>query len=225
MAVTLGGNRAKLSKILKNAYPGALLSKGHTETVLAMARLIPRFAKCASMPEARVLVRRHGKFNVKIFLLVTTAHSIIMQIGILASAGVDSTKLKPKTNRSLVMQVCRELIADQITSFNNKFWEDTKHMKPGPKCEVSNRSLRANKTAVDHVYPFKLLVENWAKLLSLNIEQIKVTRSRKLKRLTMGEAMDKNWAEYHRANAKLRVITAKANLSKGAKLETETTLL
>lgn len=139
-----------------------------------------------------------------------------------------STK-KSTPIRNKVLGACRAIIGPQILDYRTSFW--AAHFKlvraqvaakepisGYPRCEVSGKSLWSNKTHVDHVYPFVRMVNDWLAEISLDFGQINCVASRKLKRLSMGEDLDKSWADYHAKHAKLRLIEAKANMSKGAKV-------
>lgn len=120
----------------------------------------------------------------------------------------------PPTNRAKVSQCCRDLIIEQIAAFRREFWPNNL----SPICPLSGRRLTPQASHVDHVYPFIKLVEDWARINQVDIETVTVKLSRKLGRLTMGDKLDSSWREYHFRYAKLQMLSPKANLQKGAKL-------
>lgn len=216
--VTRTAQKAIVSAILKEARAGEYLPRGQTLTIIALAKAVGRYATAAAHESARVMVKQHRKFRVKTLYLVTDSHNIPMLVGHLSTSGIEETKISKPTNRSVVMRTCREIISEQITEWAHNFWESTKHMKPGPKCPASGKSLRANRTAVDHVYPFVKLVEDWAQTLGLDIAVLPSKGSKKLKRRTFNQELDKSWAEYHKKHALLDMLTATANMQKGARI-------
>ena len=122
-------------------------------------------------------------------------------------------KKKP-TERAKLCQCCRELVADQIAAYRLKFWP----ANPDPRCPISGRRLTPRFSHVDHVYPFINLVEDWMRVNRLRLADIRVRHSRKLGRLTMGAELDLSWQNYHLMYAQLQMLSPKANLQKGSKL-------
>lgn len=210
--------RAEVSAVLKRGQVGKYLGPRDTALILEMAKQVSRYSKAADHPSARVIVRQHYRFRVKTLYLITDSHNIPMLIDQLSTAGIDPGRVSKPTSRSMVMRTCREIISEQILDWATQFWESTKTMKPGPRCPVSGKSLRANKCAVDHVYPFVKLVEEWAAQQGLEVDQIVTKQSRKLGRRTMGPELDESWSLYHLTQAKLAMLTAKANMQKGARI-------
>lgn len=140
-------------------------------------------------------------------------------------------KAEPKhpAERKLVHQACRAIAGVQTEAFRKAFWvehfasveaavlETPSRTVPYPRCPLSGKSIWSNKTHVDHVYPFVLMVDDWLLVIGLTWTQIQCVRSRKLKRMSMGPALDESWRQYHADNAQLAIVEAKANMSKGAK--------
>lgn len=100
------------------------------------------------------------------------------------------------SRRQIVLRAMREIVADQI------------------------EPLKRRGMHVDHVYPFVRLAEDWAQSRHLFIEDLKVRSSNSLRRKTLGEELDTSWAEYHRTNAELQLLTPTQNLRKGSSVTT-----
>jgi hypothetical protein len=135
-------------------------------------------------------------------------------------------------NRDKVLAACRAIIQDQIQSYRQRFWSKYEQLcataiamqidpPPFPRCPLTGKSLRHCQTHVDHsTVPFVRLVEHWLVDNGLDFEQVgsTVRKSRALGRYTLGYSeLDDSWSEYHELNAKLVLVEAKANMSKGAK--------
>lgn len=216
MAENGSGNaptRAELSAILKAHKPGESVIGKQRAVVLAACRNCSTLAKMANKPSCVVIVRAVGKHRTKAFTLVSTDRVVPALLCVLFPAK------KPPTPRANLMACCRELIGSQIVEFDRQFWAATASMRPGPRCPLSGRSLRANRTHVDHIEPFVRLVEQWAAEQGMTCNELGalVRTSRKLKRLTMNEQLDASWIQWHLEHATLQIVCAKANLQKGAK--------
>jgi hypothetical protein len=135
--------------------------------------------------------------------------------------------------RDLVLAALRDIIRPQIDAFRTDFWQKYEHrvsvavamqMSPPayPRCALSGKSLKSCKTHVDHdVVPFVRLAEAWVALTGQTFEHIaaSVRKSRKLSRYTLGSSLaDDSWAQYHSDNAKLQLVNARANMSKGCRV-------
>ena len=99
-------------------------------------------------------------------------------------------------HRQVVLGAMREVIGDQIAP------------------------LKKRGMHVDHVYPFIRLAEDWAQSRHVFIEDLRVINSRRLGRKSLGEELDASWAEYHRTNAELQLLTPQENLRKGSSVAT-----
>ena len=119
--------------------------------------------------------------------------------------------LKPLSHRQKVLRTLRELINDQILAFKQDYFQD----RETAICEFTGEVLRFNTSHVDHAYPrtFLALVEEWRHGHSLGFEQIAICGSEDG---VMGDRLidpdlESDWQDYHRDNARLRIVSVKAN--------------
>ncbi|MEB3248709.1 MAG: DCL family protein [Merismopediaceae bacterium] len=119
--------------------------------------------------------------------------------------------LKPLSNRQKVLRTLRSLINDQILAFKQDYFRD----RETAICEFTGEVLRFNTCHVDHAYPrtFLALVEEWRHGHSLGFEQIAICGSEDG---VMGDRLidpdlESDWQDYHRDNARLRIVSVKAN--------------
>lgn len=105
-----------------------------------------------------------------------------------------------KTNRKRVLQSLRAIIEPQIKEFRR----------------ANVEKLRGGVYHVDHVYPFKLLVQEWCRENGLDLETIEV-KCRGATCCLASTSLAESWFDYHSLNAKLQVLDASENIRKGAK--------
>lgn len=152
--------------------------------------------------EFRSFLRQHGSFPKladAAVRFVVSRYGRTKMIHAVHSSGrlipLPLSKLLKKshtTNRQYVLKAMRDIIDDQVAP------------------------LRQKGMHVDHVLPFVVLAETWAYDNEVDLESLKVTKSRKLKRLSLGTGYDESWAKFHKEQATLQVIPKETNLRKGS---------
>lgn len=222
-----------IRQILKQYRPGAMLSSADSATVRAEVLASVAFSdrvKAHADGNEWYCIRKIGQYGTKTLHLCWPGGAVPLPLGKLDK----KTETKPSKRRrstdarDKVLAACRAVIQDQIEDFRSEFWKqhfdkvqkaaaDGEPIPKYPRCELSGKSLWSNKTHVDHVYPFVRMVDDWLASIGKSFDDIAVKQSRKLKRLTMGE-YDESWWTYHKDFAKLRLVEARANMSKGAKI-------
>lgn len=115
-----------------------------------------------------------------------------------------------KVNRKNVLKALRGIIDPQIKQF-----------KRGLKSLTVIKSASSGKPIlgpyhVDHVYPFIRLAEEWCRENGYDLERIEVKCRGSVCTLA-DTAMAESWFDYHMINAKLQVLDAAENTSKGSK--------
>lgn len=69
---------------------------------------------------------------------------------------------------------------------------------------------------IDHVVPFKTLVAVWLSSESLELNQLQLSKAPGRDRwVLVSDRLAASWTEYHQKNAKLEVLPAYVNMSKG----------
>ena len=84
------------------------------------------------------------------------------------------------------------------------------------RCPISHDFLDATKFHIDHKYPFKNLVEEWAREERVDLENIDVY-CRGTKCYFKDTNLAESWFDYHQINAQLQALSAKENLKKGSR--------
>ena len=121
--------------------------------------------------------------------------------------------LKATPHYQKVMAAMRNLIRDQIVDFKQSFFENG-----GDLCVLTGEFIDPSSAHVDHIAPatFQNLVLEFCKKLDINLDTIKLrdeTIDNKYFDIIADDNLSCLWQEYHRQNAKLRVISQKGNLS------------
>ena len=108
----------------------------------------------------------------------------------------------------------RVLVEDQTRGYKENYIDSF----DDPKCELTGESITFLNSHVDHVAPltFDKLVEGFLSEYGLDLNTIPVRddlADNKYVDLLDDDLIAIRWQEYHREHAKLRVISAFANLS------------
>src|SRR5262249_7140475 len=84
-------------------------------------------------------------------------------------------------------------------------------------CPMTCSPITKAQSHVDHEPPatFDALVRGWLEEAGLAIESIEISgfEDGQIERGFVDPAVERSWVEYHRARAKLRVVSIRANLS------------
>ena len=118
-------------------------------------------------------------------------------------------------NKREALMAMRQIIAPQITLFKKSVNRELKRGKP-LRCPISKDFISAGEWHADHKYPFKNLVEEWAREEHVDLENIDVY-CRGTKCYFRSTDLAERWFDYHQINAQLQALSAKENLKKGAK--------
>jgi hypothetical protein len=121
--------------------------------------------------------------------------------------------LRPTDALDDVRQICRRLVADQVAGFARAFWRD--HPR-GTVCPVLGVPMGPKTAHVDHAPPvFAELVQAWLAEERLEPDDIEIVyRADYGGRSEFADPLlAERWRAFHRAHARLRVVSARANLS------------
>ena len=194
------------SGIVSSYEVGVSLTPADRDFMTAVCLKLDRYRKKASEPGAtfRVVSKEFNGKRVKGIVLVTASSHNEMWIGKADTMNrIFKGGLVPdpsKRNRADAIRALRRIIEPQIAQYRRSNAE----------------RLRGGLYHIDHVYPFKLLVQEWCRENRLDLETIPVKcrgASCRLKSIDMAES----WFDYHALNARLQVLEPKENLSKGSK--------
>lgn len=201
-----GSFSRKWSEIVDSREVGVKVTGDDENFLLDVCRRFDRFRKIMDRGkvEFRVVNKRFNQKRVKGIVLLTPNSGHEVWIGksqIISklfpkSAQEDESKL----NRKRALQALRSIISPQINQFR----------------QSNKERLRGGYYHIDHVYPFKLLVQEWCRDNELDLETIPVKckgAACNLESVDMAES----WFDYHLLNAKLQILEASENRKKGAR--------
>lgn len=129
-------------------------------------------------------------------------------------------------HRSKSLSTLRKSIAIQISEYKQEVKQKAMSLAsnntPAAKielhslthCAISGIPLAAGQVHVDHVYPFSYMVDDW--LSQNNYEQTFLCNNKLW--VKANRSVTDNWFAYHKENAMLQLVSAKANLKKSNKL-------
>jgi hypothetical protein len=125
------------------------------------------------------------------------------------------TSKKPG-QRQAFMAACRIAIADQVLAF--KRFQFNRH--PLVKCNISGRLVSESDSHVDHFIPFINLVEHFVSTRRIDIDAVRFKPKVDGSFVTefACESLKKQWQEYHRLNATLRIAHKSENMAKGVRI-------
>jgi len=112
-----------------------------------------------------------------------------------------------------VRRICRRLAADQVAGFARAFWREHPH---GAVCPILGVPITPKDAHVDHAPPvFAELVQAWLAEERLEPDDIEIVyRADYGGRSAFADPLlAERWREFHRKHARLRVVSARANLS------------
>lgn len=116
-----------------------------------------------------------------------------------------------RTHKQMVIRALRMAVLPQILKAKDLVFE----CDPEPVCIFTNQVLTRDNCNVDHIPPdtFASLVERWMAQEQLDFDRIPLrpsTSNEYLNYLTQKDQLE-SWMRFHLTNARLRVISAKAN--------------
>jgi len=201
-----GSFSRKWSEIVDSREAGVKVTGDDEEFLHDVCGRFDRFRKIMDRGkvEFRVVNKKFNQKRVKGIVLVTPNSGYEVWVGKTQIV----SKLFPKSvqedesklNRRRALQALRSIITPQIDQFRKE----------------NREKIRGGCHHIDHVYPFKLLVQEWCRDNSLDLETIPVKcrgASCNLESVDMAES----WFDYHLLNAKLQILEASENRKKGAK--------
>ena len=119
--------------------------------------------------------------------------------------------LTPPSRERQALTAFRTAIMDQIATFRatNTDWT----------CPITGDHLTRATAHIDHDPPFVVLVDAFLRECGVELGQVEVMPTTDGSTMTRFADRDlaSAWSDFHRANARLRAVSARANLSKGAR--------
>jgi hypothetical protein len=176
--------------------------------VLALLALHPKAAEKVGTGVAGIRVVQEATWGTRHFELVRTDGST-----------TDFSFMKclyPATKLQLFRQACRHAVADDIIEFRHRAF-DTANDAGQLRCPVLDIPMTLQETHVDHEPPrtFDQLVQEFIQRERIEVDAVALTGlgDGELRKGLANSELEERWREFHRTNARLRVVSTKANLS------------
>jgi len=210
-------NKTEIKKLFKKLLANRVASYVPGAEIIELCKQSRLYSKLALTDGCKVKIGTAnfgGRFN-KFVCLEAPGHELrpIIQ-GKLIDSLFPKTRAATSSSSGKVIKAMRNLVSGQISEYRQNYRKACKIDARLLICPLSGVDMRYCKTHVDHVYPFSLLVKDWANLLRLDLAKIDLNRQGLFK----DDKLAESWLEYHKSNAKLQLVSQSANCSKGAKI-------
>lgn len=113
--------------------------------------------------------------------------------------------ITPPSKRTEVLDALRTEIRPQI--------EDFRAQSAATVCAISGAPLAGSAVHVDHARPFVLVALDWLSSQGLVVDALAIVKGQWQATLA-DRALAESWQAYHKAAAKLRLVTATSNLTR-----------
>jgi 5-methylcytosine-specific restriction endonuclease McrA len=112
---------------------------------------------------------------------------------------------------------------DFITALRFEVYDQIKTVKDAMhatfECPICFKTVSKSQCHIDHIHPFKLIMNDWCILNNINIEDPPLLHHRGPIISLQNRELALNWYDYHKHHAKLQPLCAPCNLRKSAKIE------
>lgn len=227
MAVIIGQTRftktafsSRWSEITSSYENGCCLCEEDRDFVDQVISMVPRFnaIRCRGAISYKVRSKKFQARPVKGVVMISPNSKSEIWLGKEAIMSCLFPRKAPKDvfakHKSDLAKALRQLVEPQIKEFRQNLNDSVKMSKA--RCALTGQILQFGEYHVDHKYPLKDLVQDWARAEKLDLERIDVScRGTKCK--LKDAKLAKSFKDYHKKHAELQATTAKANLKKGAK--------
>lgn len=118
--------------------------------------------------------------------------------------------LSPPSRETEALRGFRSEVRDQIVSFRASAFSTTWQVQ----CVLTGQWVTSDQAHVDHAIPFLDLVVRFLGLVGLDLGAVPVnpTTDGNTETRLLDRELAQSWAEFHRVNAQLRIVSAQANL-------------
>lgn len=123
--------------------------------------------------------------------------------------------IHPASKLQIFKKACRDLVANDIKQF--RYGRFAGAPDGQLHCPITGLPMTRLDSHVDHEPPltFDLLVDQFIREENLDIEAVEITGlgDRQMRKGFTDDGLAKQWKQFHRSHAKLRVVSGAANLS------------
>lgn len=207
--------KAEIKSLFKKLLASRVATYVPSAEIIELCKQSKLYSKLANTDGCKVKIGTAsfgGRFN-KFVCLEAPGHELRP---IIQSKLIDSLfpKKTAASSQARAIKAMRNLISGQISEYRQNYRKACKLDARLLICPLSGADMRYCKTHVDHIYPFSLLVKDWAKLNNVDLAKIELNRQGLFK----DDKLAESWLDYHKSQAKLQLTSQSANCSKGARL-------
>jgi hypothetical protein len=199
---------AHIQEILHRATVDEPLAVAETAVMLALLESHPDRGAKIGVGVASIHVRPDSEWG-------TTRHFVIVRTDGTFTDFSFKKCLTPASPLQLFKQACRHTVADQVTQFRNGVLDATSGAVL--MCPILEVPIGREEIHVDHAPPwtFDSLVLKFIEQEQIDVQAICVTGfgDNEIRKDFQDSAIRERWQEFHRLNARLRLVSKKANLS------------
>lgn len=122
---------------------------------------------------------------------------------------------KPKNSFSKFTDACRQSIQVDLRNVKQKYFADNS-MDGKVKCQETGELLTYEELNIDHRQPntFSVIVDRFIEVKGLDIDEIKYLRISGSPNELSDKTLKKEFSEYHKQKANLRIVKKELNLSR-----------
>jgi hypothetical protein len=130
--------------------------------------------------------------------------------------------LTPSSNKliKLFYSSARRAVSDQIIAFRDKFFTENKDSNGDISCALTGVLIDKSSSHVDHVPPdtFHKIVSDFIDISNIDVDSTKfIETADGIGREFSEEEIRNSFSDYHRSNARLRIVSPSANLQQKKK--------
>jgi hypothetical protein len=186
--------------VLYSYAPGETLSRNHAAFILDLLDLHPESDLKVGCGVKLFTVQRNHPYN-SVGFWIQRVDGSVTDFSYISC-------LSPPTPRKEVLSAMREEIHGQIREYRQASQET--------HCAITGEPINPDNSHVDHTIPFIELAEAFSVEDGTPLDDMSINETADGDVLTRLKDRDlaKRWQDYHREHARLRMVTATANLSR-----------
>jgi len=126
--------------------------------------------------------------------------------------------LYPPTSLAVFKSICRKLVGIRLFWLKSAYFRKNASEDGRIQCPITGEWVTEDQAHVDHIPPdtFEKLVTDFITQNNINVEEVEIREAEgetEVGKTFASTSLADEWVKYHNENAKLRVVSAYANLS------------
>ena len=189
---------------------GQMLGSDHFTFILDLLRNHPRATEKIGCGVSAITVEQNPRYRNGRGFLVSRSDGTTTDFSY-------NKCITPVTAIQYFSHACREVVSGQIQAYKKGYFDEYANEQGLVQCPITREWVNKELAHVDHIQPqtFQMLVDTFIKerRIDRNTVEYRGLEDGAIGREFADEELAAAWAEYHRKNAKLQVISRTANLS------------